>query len=95
MTTSSARAATTHAVLSQDGATISYLTMGSAMGARAVMLVIPGALSIAADYTAFARAPAERFTVERPESPCFYAGGEWAAVCRAMRKKRSTGLSCS
>jgi len=50
---------TTHAVLSQDGAQISYLTMGIGPS----VLVIPGALSMAADYTAFASALAEHFTV--------------------------------
>jgi len=50
---------TTHAVLSQDGAKISYLTMGSGPS----VLVIPGALSMAADYAAFASALAEHFTV--------------------------------
>jgi len=49
----------THAVLSQDGAKISYLTMGSGPS----VLVIPGALSMAADYAAFASALAEHFTV--------------------------------
>ena len=48
MTTSHMSTATdtTHAVLSQDGAKISYLTMGSGPA----VLVIPGALSMAADY---------------------------------------------
>jgi len=50
---------TTHAVLSQDGAKISYLTMGSGPS----VLVIPGALSVAAGYAAFASALAEHFTV--------------------------------
>ena len=50
---------TTRAVRSRDGATISYLTMGEGP----VALVIPGALSLAATYTDFARALAERFTV--------------------------------
>ena len=50
---------TTHAVLSQDGAKISYLSMGSGPS----VLVIPGALSMAADYAAFASALAEHFTV--------------------------------
>ena len=50
---------TTHAVLSQDGAKISYFTMGSGPS----VLVIPGALSMAADYAAFASALAEHFTV--------------------------------
>jgi pimeloyl-ACP methyl ester carboxylesterase len=48
-----------HAVLSQDGAKISYLTMGGGPS----VLVIPGSLSMAADYAAFASALAEHFTV--------------------------------
>src|SRR2546425_3505958 len=61
MTTSRMSTATdtTHAVLSQDGSKISYLTMGSGPS----VLVIPGALSMAADYAAFASALAEHFTV--------------------------------
>src|SRR5258708_21634175 len=54
---------TTHTVLSQDGAKISYLTMGSGPS----VLVIPGALSMAAGYAAFARALAEHFTVHTIE----------------------------
>jgi pimeloyl-ACP methyl ester carboxylesterase len=50
---------TTGAVLSRDGAKISYLTMGSGPS----VLVIPGALSMAAGYAAFASALAEHFTV--------------------------------
>jgi len=50
---------TTHAVLSQDGAKISYRSRGSGPS----VLVIPGALSMAADYAAFAGALAEHFTV--------------------------------
>jgi len=50
---------TTRAVLSHDGAKISYLTMGSGPS----VLVIPGALSMAADYAAFSSALAEHFTV--------------------------------
>jgi pimeloyl-ACP methyl ester carboxylesterase len=50
---------TTHAVISQDGAKISYLTMGNGPS----VLVIPGALSVAAGYTTFANALAEQFTV--------------------------------
>jgi pimeloyl-ACP methyl ester carboxylesterase len=59
MTTSHMSTATTHVVLSQDGATISYLSLGSGPS----VLVIPGALSMAADYTAFASALAEHFRV--------------------------------
>jgi pimeloyl-ACP methyl ester carboxylesterase len=54
---------TTYAVLSQDGAKISYLSMGSGPS----VLVIPGALSMAADYAAFASALAEHFTVHTIE----------------------------
>src|SRR5690349_12217289 len=50
---------TPHVVLSQDGAKISYLTMGSGPS----VVVIPGALSTAADYAAFANALAAHFTV--------------------------------
>jgi pimeloyl-ACP methyl ester carboxylesterase len=61
MTTSQMSTTTdiTHAVLSQDGAKMSYLTMGGGPS----VLVIPGALSMAADYAAFASALAEHFTV--------------------------------
>jgi pimeloyl-ACP methyl ester carboxylesterase len=50
---------TTDNFLSQDGTTISYLSMGSGPA----VIVVPGALSLARDYTAFARALAEHFTV--------------------------------
>jgi pimeloyl-ACP methyl ester carboxylesterase len=59
-TSLSAGAWTTHVVVSQDGATIRYLTLGSGPS----VMVIPGALAVAADYTAFGRALAERFTVQ-------------------------------
>ncbi|GCE06849.1 alpha/beta fold hydrolase [Dictyobacter aurantiacus] len=61
MTTSYMRTApdATHFVSSQDGTKISYLTMGSGPA----VIVIPGVLSTASDYTAFARALAEHFTV--------------------------------
>jgi len=65
MTTSHMSTATdtTHTVLSQDGAKISYLTTGSGPS----VLIIPGALSMAADYAAFASALAEHFTVHTIE----------------------------
>jgi pimeloyl-ACP methyl ester carboxylesterase len=50
---------TTQVVHSQDGAKISYLSLGSGPAA----IVIPGALSVAAGYTTFARTLAEHFTV--------------------------------
>lgn len=53
----------TQAVLSQDGAKMSYLTVGSGPA----VIVIPGALSMAADYAAFARSLAEHFTVHTIE----------------------------
>jgi len=46
---------TAHTVVSQDGAKISYLQMGSGPS----VLVIPGAFSMAADYAAFGSALAE------------------------------------
>lgn len=49
----------TSTVQSADGTTISYLSLGSGPA----VIVIPGALSLASDYTAFARALAEHFTV--------------------------------
>jgi pimeloyl-ACP methyl ester carboxylesterase len=65
MTTSHMSAATgaTHIVFSQDGAEISYLTTGSGPA----VMVIPGALSVAADYGAFASALAKQFTVHTIE----------------------------
>ncbi|HEY7415147.1 MAG TPA: alpha/beta hydrolase, partial [Ktedonobacteraceae bacterium] len=59
MTTSMGVTTTTHAVVSQDGTKISYLSMGSGPS----VLVIPGALSLAADYAAFASALSRHFTV--------------------------------
>src|SRR5690242_13363624 len=50
---------TAHTVFSQDGAKFSYLSMGSGPS----VLVIPGALSLAADYAAFARVLSRHFTV--------------------------------
>jgi pimeloyl-ACP methyl ester carboxylesterase len=52
-----------HSVLSRDGTTIGYLSIG----AGSAVLVIPGVLSMAADYAAFARALAEHFTVHTIE----------------------------
>jgi len=53
----------THTVLSKDGARISYLSIGDGPA----VLVIPGVLSMAADYAAFTRALAEHFTVHTIE----------------------------
>jgi pimeloyl-ACP methyl ester carboxylesterase len=52
-----------HIVLSKDGTRIGYLSVGSGPS----VLVIPGVLSMAADYAAFARALAEHFTVHTIE----------------------------
>jgi len=53
----------THSVRSRDGTTISYLSIGGGPS----VLVIPGVLSMAADYATFARALAEHFTVHTIE----------------------------
>jgi pimeloyl-ACP methyl ester carboxylesterase len=53
----------THSVCSKDGTTISYLSLGTGPA----ILVIPGVLSMAADYAVFARALAEHFTVHTIE----------------------------
>jgi pimeloyl-ACP methyl ester carboxylesterase len=50
---------TSHVVHSRDGTRIGYLSVG----AGPAVLVIPGVLSMAADYAAFARALSEHFTV--------------------------------
>ena len=50
---------TSHTVLSGDGTRIGYLSVGTGPA----VLVIPGVLSMAADYAAFARALSEHFTV--------------------------------
>ena len=49
----------THKAISKDGTTISYLSVGNGQP----VLVLPGVLSMASDYAAFARALAEHFTV--------------------------------
>lgn len=61
MTTSQMTTTTyaTHSVASQDGAKISYLSIGSGPS----VLVIPGALSVAAGYAAFGSALAKHFSV--------------------------------
>jgi pimeloyl-ACP methyl ester carboxylesterase len=51
--------ATSHTVLSRDGTRIGYLSVGTGPS----VLVIPGVLSMAADYAAFAGALADHFTV--------------------------------
>ena len=53
----------THTVRSKDGTTISYLSIG----AGPAVLVLPGVLSMASDYAAFARALAKHFTVHTIE----------------------------
>jgi len=49
----------TNGTLRRDGAQISYLSLGSGPS----VVVVPGALSVAADYLAFARALSDHFTV--------------------------------
>ncbi len=49
----------THSVLSNDGTKIAYLSVGDGPA----ILVLPGVLSMASDYAAFARALAQRFTI--------------------------------
>ena len=48
-----------HGVLSNDGTKIAYLSVGDGPA----ILVLPGVLSMASDYAAFARALAQRFTI--------------------------------
>jgi pimeloyl-ACP methyl ester carboxylesterase len=55
--------AANHIVLSKDGTRISYLSTGGGPS----VLVIPGVLSMAADYAAFANHLAEHFTVHTIE----------------------------
>jgi len=50
-------------VISRDGTSIAYLTVGDGPA----VIVIPGVLSMADDYTAFARALGEHFTVHTIE----------------------------
>jgi len=54
---------TSHVVRSRDGTRIGYLSVGGGPS----VLVIPGVLSMAADYAAFARALSEHFTVHTIE----------------------------
>jgi len=53
----------TRSVLSADGTTVGYLSVGEGPA----VIVLPGVLSMAADYAAFATALAERFTVHTME----------------------------
>jgi pimeloyl-ACP methyl ester carboxylesterase len=54
---------TTHTLHSKDGTAIGYYTIGSGPS----VIVIPGVLSMAANYAAFARVLAEHFTVHTIE----------------------------
>ena len=47
-----------HTVLSKDGTNIAYLSVGDGPA----VIVLPGVLSMASDYTNFACALAQRFT---------------------------------
>jgi len=53
----------TRSVLSADGTTVGYLSVGEGPA----VIVLPGVLSLAADYAAFAAVLAERFTVHTME----------------------------
>src|SRR5512144_1278508 len=55
--------ATSHVVRSRDGTRIGYLSVGTGPA----VLVIPGVLSMAADYAAFARALSEHLAVHTIE----------------------------
>ena len=88
---------TSHTVLSRDGTRIGYLSVGSGPS----VLVVPGVLSMAADYAAFARALSEHFTVhtiERrgrgesgPQGDDYSIGKECEDVLALQAK---TGASC-
>jgi pimeloyl-ACP methyl ester carboxylesterase len=58
-----ARPAASHAVVSRDGTTISYRTVGEGPA----VIVIPGVLSTVDGYAAFADALADSFTVHTIE----------------------------
>lgn len=55
--------ARTDVVVSADGTAIAYRTLGKGPA----VLIVPGALAVAADFDAFARELAERFTVHTIE----------------------------
>jgi pimeloyl-ACP methyl ester carboxylesterase len=63
MTNSEVLVSDTGSLTSRDGTRVSFLTVGSGPA----VIVVPGALSVAADYGAFARALAEHFTVHTIE----------------------------
>lgn len=83
-------------MLSGDGTTIAYLTVG----AGPAVIVVPGVLSTASDYRAFAAALAERFTVHtierrgRGASGPQGAGYSIAKECEdVLAVRRETGAS--
>ncbi len=86
----------THTVLSKDGTRIVYLSVGAGPS----VLVVPGVLSMATDYAAFAHALAERFAVHtierrgRGESGC--QGDDYSMVkeCEdVLAVQQDTGAS--
>lgn len=92
----SATTDTTRTVISRDGAKISYLSMGSGPS----VLVIPGALSMAAGYAAFGSALAEHFTVhilERRGRGLSSPQGEDYSICKecedVLALQQKTGAS--
>ena len=73
----------TNKVLSKDGTTISYLSLGHGPA----VLVIPGVLSMATDYAAFARTLAEHFTVHVIERRGRGASGPQGRFAYCMRQR--------
>jgi pimeloyl-ACP methyl ester carboxylesterase len=85
-------------VLSEDGTTIAYLSQG----VGPAVIVVPGVLSMAADYGRFARALAERFTVHtierRGRGGSGPQGDDYSIVkeCEdVLALQRETGRVCS
>src|SRR5690348_9510455 len=86
---------TSHVVHSRDGTRIGYLSVGTGPA----VLVIPGVLSMAADYLAFARALGEHFTVhiiERrgrgvssPQGDQYSIDQEWDDLRAVQRETRA------
>lgn len=87
---------TAHRVLSQDGTRIAYLSEGAGPS----VVVIPGVLSMAGDYSAFARALAENFAVNtverRGRGDSGPQGGDYSIIreCEdVLAVQRATGAS--
>ena len=87
-----------HTVLSRDGTRIGYLSVGGGPS----VLVVPGVLSMAADYAAFARALSEHFTVHtierRGRGESGPQGDDYSIVkeCEdVLALQAETGAACS